>query len=103
MAKFGNLPKGMAQQLQALQQQLANAQKELAEAEVEGTAGGGVVKVTIRGDQTCTRVQIAPEILEDGDEEMLSDLVMAAFNNAQEALSEMTAERLGPFSSMLGQ
>jgi DNA-binding YbaB/EbfC family protein len=103
MAKFGNLPKGMAQQLQALQQQLANAQKELAETEVEGTAGGGVVKVTIRGDQTCTRVQIAPEILEDGDEEMLSDLVMAAFNNAQEALSEMTAERLGPFSSMLGQ
>ncbi|HKJ26880.1 MAG TPA: YbaB/EbfC family nucleoid-associated protein [Anaerolineales bacterium] len=103
MANFGNLPKGMAQQLQALQQQLANAQKELAEAEVEGTAGGGVVKITIRGDQTCTNVQIAPEILEDNDPAMLQDLVMTAFNNAQEALQEMTSERLGPFSKMLGQ
>jgi DNA-binding YbaB/EbfC family protein len=103
MVNYGNLPKGMAQQLQALQQQLANAQKELAEAELTGTAGGGVVLITIRGDQTCTKVQIAPELMEDGDPEMLQDLIMTAFNNAQEALQEMTAQRLGPFSKMLGQ
>ena len=103
MAKFNNLPKGMAQQLQALQAQLENAQKELAEAELEGTAGGGVVKVVIRGDQTCLKVEIAPEIMADGDAEMLGDLVMAAFNNAQVALQELTAQRLGPFSKMLGQ
>lgn len=103
MAKLGNLPKGMAQQLQALQAQLENAQRELAEAELEGTAGGGVVRVTIRGDQTCLKVEISPEIMTDGDAEMLGDLVVAAFNNAQEALQEMTAQRLGPFSKMLGQ
>ena len=96
------LPKGMAQQLQALQQQLVTAQKELAQAEVTGTAGGGAVSITIRGDQTCTGVQISPDLLESGDQEMLQDLILTAFNNAQEALQKLTAERLGPFSSMLG-
>lgn len=103
MANFGNLPKGMAQQLQVLQQQLVNAQKEVAEAELVGTTGGGVVSVTLRGDHTCLKVEIAPELLEGGDTEMLGDLILAAFNHAQDQLQEMTAQRLGPFSKMLGQ
>lgn len=102
MAKYGNLPKGMAQQLQALQRQLEEAQRELAEAEVTGSAGGGAVQVVLRGDQHCLQVQVSPDLLADGDVEMLQDLLVAAFNNAQEALAKMTAERLGPFSSMLG-
>lgn len=102
MTNFGNLPKGMGKQLQAMQQQLAKVQQELAEAEVTGTAGGGVVTITLRGDQTCTGVKIAPELLEDDDPDMLQDLILAAFNNAQEALQELTANRLGPFASMLG-
>ena len=101
MAK-GGFPKGMAQQIQALQQQLAQAQQELAAAEVTGSAGGGAVRVTLRGDQTCTGVQIAPEVFQDGDAEMLQDLILAAFNQAQEALAQMTAEKLGPFQNMLG-
>ncbi len=101
MAKQG-LPKGMAQQIQAMQQQLMDAQKELAEAEVTGSAGGGAVTITLRGDQTCTGVEIKPEVLEDADAEMLQDLVMAAFNQAQEALQQQAAERLGPFAGMLG-
>ena len=102
MAKGGGLPKGMAQQIQQLQQQLQKAQQEIAEAEVIGSAGGGVVKVTLRGDHTCTGVEIAPEVLEDADSEMLQDMVLAAFNQAQEAIEQMTAEKLGPFSNMLG-
>ena len=92
----------MAQQIQAMQQKLQQAQQELAKAEVTGSAGGGVVKVTLRGDQTCTKVEIAPEMLADADHEMLQDLVLAAFNQAQEKLAALTAEKLGPFSSMLG-
>jgi len=102
MAKGGGLPKGMAQQIQALQKQLADAQDEIARAEVTGTAGGGVVKITLRGDQTCTCVEINPEMLKDADAEMLQDLILAAFNQAQEALSRLTSEKLGPFQSMLG-
>ncbi|HAY84181.1 MAG TPA: YbaB/EbfC family nucleoid-associated protein [Chloroflexi bacterium] len=100
--KRGGLPKGMAQQIQAMQQKLQQAQQELAKAEVTGSAGGGVVKVTLRGDQTCTKVEIAPEMLADADHEMLQDLVLAAFNQAQEAMAQLTAEKLGPFSSALG-
>lgn len=103
MAKMGGgLPKGMAQQIQAMQQQLANAQAEIQKSEVVGTAGGGVVKVTLRGDQTCTAVEISPELLEDADAEMLQDLILAAFNQAQEALAKFSEEKLGPLASMLG-
>lgn len=102
MAKGGGLPRGMAQQIQALQKQLAEAQEEIARSEVTGTAGGGVVKITLRGDQTCTGVEIDPQMLQDADAEMLQDLILAAFNQAQEALSQLTADKLGPFQSMLG-
>ena len=101
MAK-GGLPKGMAQQIQALQKQLAEAQEEIARSEVVGTAGGGVVRVTLRGDQTCTGVEISPEMLQDTDTEMLQYLILAAFNQAQEALGDLTSEKLGPFQNMLG-
>lgn len=102
MARGGGLPKGMAQQIQQLQQQLQAAQQEIAESEVVGSAGGGVVKITLRGDHTCTGVEIAPELVEDADSDMLQDLILAAFNQAQEALATLTEEKLGPFSSMLG-
>lgn len=101
MAK-GGLPKGMAQQIQALQKQLAEAQEEIARSKVSGTAGGGVVKVTLRGNQTCIGVEIAPELLQNADAEMLQDMVLAAFNQAQEALAQQTAEKLDPFQNMLG-
>ena len=100
--KRGGLPKGMAQQIQALQQKLQEAQSELAAAEVVGSASGGVVRVTVRGDHTCTKVEIDPEMLADVDHEMLQDLVLMAFNHAQEELTKLTEEKLGPFSSMLG-
>ena len=101
MAK-GGLPKGMAQQIQALQKQLAEAQEEISRSEVTGSAGGGVVKVTLRGDQICTGVEIDPDLLQDADAEMLQDLILAAFNQAQEALAHLTSEKLGPFQNMLG-
>jgi DNA-binding YbaB/EbfC family protein len=103
MAKRGGgLPKGMAQQIQALQQQLQAAQQELAKAEVIGSAGGGVVKITLRGDQTCTKVKIDPDLFEGADHEMMQDLILAAFNQASEALAQLTEEKLGPFSSAMG-
>jgi DNA-binding YbaB/EbfC family protein len=101
MAK-GGLPKGMAQQIQALQKQLTEAQDEIARSEVTGTAGGGVVKITLRGDQTCTGVEIDQEMLQDADAEMLQDLILAAFNQAQEALTKLSADKLGPLQNMLG-
>jgi DNA-binding YbaB/EbfC family protein len=91
----------MMQQIQTLQQQMLEAQNQLADETVSGTAGG-VVTVTVTGDQRCMGVEIAPEVLEDGDVEMLQELVVTAFNQALEASRAMAEERLGPLASGLG-
>ncbi|MBT3338606.1 MAG: YbaB/EbfC family nucleoid-associated protein [Anaerolineae bacterium] len=92
---------GMMQQLQQLQQQLADAQAQLAEETVTASAGGGAVKVTVTGDQKCTAVEIAPELLEDVDAEMLQDLVLSAMNMALDQSRELAAERMGPLANGL--
>ena len=98
----GANPMGMMQQIQQIQQQILQTQNELADETISGTAGGGVVKVTVTGDQRCVGVEIAPEVLEDGDVELLQDMVLTAFNNALEASRQMAEERLGPLASGLG-
>ena len=92
---------GMMQQLQQLQQQLADAQANLADEAVTASTGGGAIKVTVTGDQKCTAVEIAPELLEDADTEMLQDLVLSAVNMALDQSRELAAERLSPLAGGL--
>jgi DNA-binding YbaB/EbfC family protein len=92
---------GMMGQLQKLQEQIQETQAQLAEETVTAAAGGGVVKVTMTGDQRCQGVEISPELLEDADVEMLQDLVLSAFNSALDASRELAAERLGPLAGGL--
>lgn len=110
MAKKSRRPKmgkppmgnaGMMGQLQQLQQQLMEAQNALAEEVVEATAGGGVVKVSVTGDQQCRGIEINPDILEDADVEMLQDLLLTAFNAALDKSRDLASERLGPFTAGL--
>lgn len=100
----GQTPKNtmsMMQQLQQLQQQVEMAQAQLAEETVTATVGGGAVKVVMTGDQRCTSVEIAPELLEDADVEMMQDLLLSAFNAAMDQSRELAAERLGPLAGGL--
>jgi DNA-binding YbaB/EbfC family protein len=92
---------GMMNQLQKLQEQLAQAQAQLAEETVTATAGGGVVEVTVTGDQRCTAIKIDPDVLQDADVEMLQDLFLTAFNAALDKSREMAAQRLGPLAGGL--
>ena len=94
-------PQGMMDQLQQIQQQVFAAQQELAEETVTASAGGGAVKVTMTGDQHCTAVEIAPEILEDNDVEMLQEMFLIATNSALEASRELAEQRLGPLTTGL--
>jgi len=89
---------GMMGQLQKLQEQLQVAQDQLAEETVTAAAGGGVVRVTVTGDQRCTAIEIEPEILEDADVEMLQDLILAAVNSALDQSRELAVDRLGPLA-----
>jgi len=106
MAKGFKVPKapgsmGMMQQLQKLQEQIQQTQAQLAEETVTATVGGGAIKVTVTGDQHCRAVEIDPSLLQEGDVEMLQDLILAAVNTALDQSREMAAERLGPLAGGL--
>ncbi len=92
---------GMMQQLQQLQEQMTAAQESLADETVTATVGGGVISVTATGDQQIQAIEIAPEILEDADVDMLQDLILTAVNSALDQSRELAAERLGPLANGL--
>ena len=75
----GNIAQLM-QQAQKMQENLQKAQEELAKLEVTGSAGGGMVSVTLTGRMECRSVKIDPSVLSDA--EMTEDLVVAAINDA---------------------
>jgi DNA-binding YbaB/EbfC family protein len=88
--------------LMKLQRQLAAAQQELAEAEVTGTAGGGLVTVTMTASGEFRSVKIDPKAVDPDDVETLEDLVLAAIHNASEAGRELTEKKMGPLTGGLG-
>ena len=89
-------------QAQMMQQQLVEAQAELAGAEVTGTAGGGLVTVTVLGTGEVKSIKIDPKAVDPDDIETLEDLILAAVHNATEAARELTEQRMGPLTSGLG-
>jgi DNA-binding YbaB/EbfC family protein len=72
---------GLMKQAQAMQENMKQAQDAIAAMEVEGQAGGGMVKVVMTGRHDVKRVTIAPSLLSE-DKDMLEDLVAAAMNDA---------------------
>jgi nucleoid-associated protein EbfC len=54
------------------------------------------------GDQVCKSVEIAPELLEDADVDMLQDLILSAINAALDQSRALAADKMAPFSDMLG-
>jgi len=84
--------KNMIRQAQKLQAQLQKVQEELETLTVEGSAGGGVVKVVMSGKQSVESVNIDPEAVEDV--ELLQDLVAAAVNDAFNKTQEMASQKM---------
>ena len=88
----GNIAQLM-QQAQKMQENLQRAQEELAQLEVTGGAGGGMVSVTLSGTKECRKVRIDPSIL--SDQEMVEDLIAAAFNDASNKVDAESKEKMG--------
>ena len=88
--EMGNLLK----QAQKMQQELDKAREELKGVRVEGTAGGGVVKVVVTGAGEVTSVKIAPDALA-AEPSMVEDLVLAAVRDGIARASTLRDERLG--------
>lgn len=92
----------LMKQAQKMQQQLASAQAALAEAEVTGTAGGGLVSVTASGTGEFRSISIDPKAVDPDDVETLEDLVLAAIKNAADEVHKLTEQKMGPLSAGLG-
>ena len=92
----------LMKQAQKMQQQLAAAQEELAEIEVTGTAGGGLVTVTMTASGELRAVKIDPKAVDPDDIETLEDLILAAVHNASEAAKATTEEKMSPLSGGMG-
>ncbi len=85
----------MMKQAQKMQAQLMKAQDDMAEQEIEGTSGGGMVKVTLTGGQELKSIKLDPEAVDPDDVEMLEDLIIAAFSNAQEQVKSLNDSTFG--------
>ena len=95
---MGNLQR-MALQMQ---QDMARIQDELSVAEVEGSAGGGVVHAVVTGKQELRSVTIDPSAVDPADVEMLQDLVVAAINDALDASRKLAEQKMSAVTGGLG-
>ena len=96
----GNMNK-MMKQMQKMQKDMMKAQDELHEMTFEGTAGGGMVKVTANGKKEITDVEINEEVIDPDDVEMLQDLILAATNDVIKQVEEKTNDTMGQFTKGL--
>ena len=98
------MPKGfgdMMKQVQKMQAKMEEVQKELENKRVEGTSGGGMVKVIANGKQEILEIRIDPEVVNKEDVEMLEDLVLAAVNQAREKSVEVQNEEMAKLTGGL--
>jgi DNA-binding YbaB/EbfC family protein len=100
MKDLGDLMK----QAQAVQQRMAEAQEKIAALEVTGTAGGGVVRLVLRGTGDLARVDLDASLMAPGEGEIVADLIVAAHADAKRQLDEKQAvlmrEAAGPLAGM---
>ena len=90
----------MLQQVQQLQAQREKAQEELANETVEATAGGGMVTVKATGALQITEITISPEAIDPDDPELLSDMVLAAVNEALRSAQSLQQSKLGGMAGL---
>jgi DNA-binding YbaB/EbfC family protein len=87
---------------QKMQQQMMQAQEELAQAEVTGTAGGGLVTATVSGVGELTALTIDPKAVDADDTETLADLIVAAVRDAAGNAQQLQQQKMGPLAGGAG-
>lgn len=94
--------KNMMRELQRVQEQMLAEQEALAGETVEVSVGGGAVTVKMNGHQKLDSVKIKPELLNPEEAEMLTDLLIAAVNEAVDRSQQVAADRMGALTKGLG-
>ena len=93
MASVGGMG-NLLKQAQEMQARMAKIQEELGQKTVQGSAGGGMVQVTINGQFNLTALQIEPAVIKADEKEMLEDLVLAAVNDGMRKAREMASAEM---------
>ncbi len=91
----------MMKQFSKMQEKMEEMQKELENQRVEGSAGGGMVKVTANGKGEILEMKIEAEVVNPNDVEMLQDLIVAAVNQAKQKADELMKENLSKLTGGL--
>ncbi|HWL13806.1 MAG TPA: YbaB/EbfC family nucleoid-associated protein [Ureibacillus sp.] len=100
MRGMGNM-QGMMKKMQKMQKEMMQAQEELNAKEFEGTAGGGMVSITLNGQREVLGVKLDPSVVDADDVEMLEDLIVVATNEALKKVEETTSSTMGKFTQGL--
>ncbi|HUU46074.1 MAG TPA: YbaB/EbfC family nucleoid-associated protein [Acidobacteriota bacterium] len=88
-------------QVKKMQAEMEKIQADLEEVTVEGSAGGGMVRVTANGKRDILEVKIDPEVVDRDDVEMLEELIVAAVNQAQQKAAELQTESMAKLTGGL--
>ncbi|MBR2870031.1 MAG: YbaB/EbfC family nucleoid-associated protein [Clostridia bacterium] len=96
----GNQMQNLMKQAQKMQEEMMKAQQELETLEVEGTAGGGLVKVTMTAKKVVTAIEINPDAVDVEDMTMLEDLIVAALNDGYSKADKVYNEKMGPMGNL---
>lgn len=90
---------GIMKQAQAMQKKMEEEQAKLAQEEVEGTSGGGMVKVILNGKFEMKQLHLDPSLVDKDESEVLEDLIVAAYNDAK---NKVDAKMQDSMSAMTG-
>ena len=92
----------LMKQAQKMQKQMMDKQEELAARTLEMTSGGGAVKVVISGKKELQELKINPDVVDPDDVEMLSDILIAAINEAIKKVDSVSEEEMAKISGQMG-
>ena len=96
----GNQMQNLMKQAQKMQEEMQKAQAELDEAEVEGSAGGGLVKVVMSAKKVVKSLTVSPDAVDTEDLTMLEDLIIAALNDGYAKADKMYTDKMGAFGGL---
>ena len=96
----GNQMQNLMKQAQKMQEEMQKAQAQLEGTQVEGTSGGGLVKVVMTAKKVVTNIEINPDAVDTDDITMLEDLLIAALNDGYEKAEKVYTEKMGAFGGL---
>ena len=92
----------MMKKAQEMQKKMQEIQDSLSNLEVEGTSGGGIVKIIMNCKNEVKKIDIDPSIIKNDEKEVMEDLIIAALNDAKSKAEEKSQDKMKELTGGLG-